>query len=100
MSATGNSKLLQIDTGILNLQNACVVIVKTEWNADIIDSLEEGCKKILIEAGLQNILTITVPGAFEIPFGIKSYWDATTADDRPQAFIGLGCVIRGDTPHF
>jgi 6,7-dimethyl-8-ribityllumazine synthase len=100
MSATGNSKLLQIDTGILNLQDACVVIVKTEWNADIVDSLEDGCKKILGTAGLKNILTITVPGAFEIPYGIKSYWDAVNTDDRPKAFIGLGCVIRGDTPHF
>jgi len=45
MSSTGNSKLLQIDAGILNLQNACVVIVKTEWNADIVDALEIGCKK-------------------------------------------------------
>ncbi|MBS1600085.1 MAG: 6,7-dimethyl-8-ribityllumazine synthase [Bacteroidetes bacterium] len=98
--STGNSKLLQIDTGILNLQDACVVIVKTEWNADIIDALEDGCKKILIEAGLKKIKTISVPGAFEIPFGIKSYWDLTNANDRPQAFIALGCVIRGDTPHF
>ena len=46
MASTGNSKLLQIDTGILNLQNACVVIVKTEWNAAIVDALEEGCKKV------------------------------------------------------
>ncbi len=100
MSATGNSKLLNIDTGILNLQNACVVIVKTEWNADVVDILEDGCKKILMQAGISNIITLTVPGAFEIPFGIKSYWDETNADDRPKAFIGLGCVIRGDTPHF
>lgn len=100
MSATGNSKLLKIDTGILNLQDACVVIVKTEWNADIIDELEDGCRKKLIEAGLEKIITISVPGAFEIPFGIKSYWDSVNADDRPKVFIGLGCVIRGDTPHF
>jgi len=100
MSSTGNSKLLQIDAGILNLQNACVVIVKTEWNADIVDALEIGCKKILGKGGLKNIQTITVPGAFEIPFCIKSYWDANNTDDRPQAFIALGCVIRGDTPHF
>jgi len=100
MSATGNSKLLEIDTGILNLQNACVVIVKTEWNADIIDALEDGCRTKLVETGLEKIVTVTVPGAFEIPFGIKSYWDSVNADDRPKVFIGLGCVIRGDTPHF
>jgi len=98
--STGNSKLLQIDTGILNLQDACVIIVKTEWNEDIIDAMEDGCRKVLVENGLQKIITISVPGAFEIPFGIKSYWDALNVSDRPKAFIGLGCVIRGDTPHF
>ena len=42
-----------------------------------------------------------VPGAFEIPFGIKSYWETFKyLDDRPSAFIALGCVLRGDTPHF
>jgi 6,7-dimethyl-8-ribityllumazine synthase len=100
MAATGNNKLLEVDTGILNLQNACVVIVKTEWNAHIVDVLEDGCKKVLRESGLKNIRTITVPGAFEIPFAIKAHWDANNADDRPQAFIALGCVLRGDTPHF
>jgi 6,7-dimethyl-8-ribityllumazine synthase len=50
---------------------------------------------------MENIKTITVPGAFEIPFGIKSYWDAKKYwDDRPHVFIALGCVLRGDTPHF
>ena len=45
--------------------------------------------------------TITVPGAFEIPFAIKSYWDAHKyKDDKPCAFIALGCVLKGDTPHF
>jgi 6,7-dimethyl-8-ribityllumazine synthase len=42
-----------------------------------------------------------VPGAFEIPFSIRAYWDAHKyKDDRPRAFIALGCVLRGDTPHF
>jgi 6,7-dimethyl-8-ribityllumazine synthase len=44
---------------------------------------------------------ITVPGALEIPFGIKAYWEVHKyKDDRPKAFIALGCVLRGDTPHF
>jgi len=100
MAEVSNSKLLQLDAGILNT-NACVVIVRTEWNAAIVDELEKGCLHIFKREGLNDIRVITVPGAFEIPFGIKSYWDANKyKDDRPLAFIALGCVLRGDTPHF
>lgn len=100
MAEVSNSTLLRIDTGIPN-KNACIVIVRTEWNAAIVDRLEEGCKKILASNGVQNLKTLTVPGAFEIPFGIKRYWDLNKyKDDRPLAFIALGCVLRGDTPHF
>lgn len=100
MAEVSNSRLLQIDAGILNT-NACVVIVRTDWNAAIVDELEKGCMKVLQEQGVKDIRVITVPGAFEIPFGIKSYWDGHKyKDDRPMAFIALGCVLRGDTPHF
>jgi 6,7-dimethyl-8-ribityllumazine synthase len=100
MAEITNSKLLQTDTGILNT-NACIVIVRTEWNATVVDELEKGCLNVLRREGITNIHIITVPGAFEIPFGIKAYWDANKyKDDRPSAFIALGCVLRGDTPHF
>ena len=86
--------------GIRIPKDACVVIVRTEWNAATVDKLEEGCKKILLDNNVQNS-SITVPGAFEIPYAIKSYWDAHKyKDDKPCIFITLGCVLRGDTPHF
>ncbi len=100
MAEVSNSKLLDINTGILN-EDACVVMIRTEWNSDIVDELESGCRKKLVELGVKKIGILTVPGAVEIPFGIKSYWDAKKyQDERPCAFIALGCVIRGDTPHF
>lgn len=87
--------------GVLDVQNACIVIVRTEWNAAIVDELEKGCVSALKDAGVKRWKVITVPGAFEIPFGIRAYWDAYKyKDDRPCAFITLGCVLRGDTPHF
>ena len=99
MADSSNSKLFDNNTGILP-KDACVVIVRTEWNAAIVDKLEEGAKKILEQQGIK-IQLIMVPGAVEIPFGIKSYWEATRYwDYRPHAFIALGCVLRGDTPHF
>ena len=87
-------------TGILIPTDACVVIVRTEWNAATVDKLEEGCREILLANNVQH-MSITVPGAFEIPFAVKSYWEAHKyKDDKPCAFITLGCVLRGDTPHF
>lgn len=95
MASIGNAKL--IEDAVKDLPNgAVVVIVKTEWNAHIIDKLELGCKKIL-EANGVNSITVTVPGAVEIPFAINAYAkSANTAD----AFVALACVIKGDTPHF
>ena len=89
------------ESGIPESGDACVVIVKTEWNEDIVNKLESGCRKTLLKHKLKDIRVITVPGAFEIPFAIRNYWDAHKyKDDRPNAFIALGCVIRGGTPHF
>ncbi len=100
MAEISNSKLFDNTTGILS-KDACVVIVRTEWNAAITDKLEEGCRKVLAAHGVEKIKVITVPGAFEISFGIKSYWDTTKYwDNRPHVFIALGCVLRGGTPHF
>ncbi|HTI09749.1 MAG TPA: 6,7-dimethyl-8-ribityllumazine synthase [Puia sp.] len=101
MAEISNSNLLQNNTGILNGQDACVVIVRTEWNAAIVDALESGCLAALEQAGVKTWKVINVPGAFEIPFAIKAYWELHKyKDDRPRAFIALGCVLRGDTPHF
>lgn len=100
MAATGNTSLLDIDAGILP-KDACVVIVRTEWNAPVVDELEKGCRRMLEQCGFQSVQTLTVPGAFEIAFAIRNFWDVHKyRDDRPSAFIALGCVIRGDTPHF
>ena len=99
MAEISNSNLYEINAGILP-KDAFVIIVKTEWNAHIVDKLEEGCIRILKEYGIMHE-TVTVPGVFEIPFGVKNCWDSQKyRDERPSAFITLGCVIRGDTPHF
>ena len=99
MADVTNSKLLNTTAGILN-KNACIVLVKTEWNAAVVDELEKGCAQQLKKSGVKKIITITVPGAVEIPFAIKNYWENTDKKKRPHAFIALGCVIKGDTPHF
>jgi 6,7-dimethyl-8-ribityllumazine synthase len=94
-----NKSNLRNKTGILP-KDACVVVVKTEWNAAIVDELEKGCIGKLKELGAKKIISLIVPGAVEIPFAIKSYWERQKKKKRADAFIALGCVIRGGTPHF
>lgn len=93
MSSSGKSKI-----STPKIRKASIVVVRTEWNGTIVDELFAGCKKILDQKKI-NFYDLIVPGAFEIPFAIKKYWDVSKKL-RPDAFIALGCVIRGDTPHF
>lgn len=99
MAANGNKTLTQNNTGILK-KDACIVLVKTEWNSFITDQLERGSIATLEKQGAGRIIVLTVPGAVEIPFAIKQYWELAEKKDKPDAFIALGCVIQGDTPHF
>jgi 6,7-dimethyl-8-ribityllumazine synthase len=85
-----------LNTNNLQVNNAQVVIVYTSWNSHIITPLLEGCVSTLQK--FDNIKTqlIEVPGCVEIPFAIKQHSRSHIAD----AYIALGCVIKGDTPHF
>jgi 6,7-dimethyl-8-ribityllumazine synthase len=96
MADIANSKLFQPIEGIHNLKDALVVLVKTEWNSDIVDELERGCVTVFKQFGI-TYKTLVVPGAVEIPFAIQQCWSNNNA---PAAFIALGCVVRGGTPHF
>lgn len=91
-----NSKLLQEIEGIRKVKDALVVLIKTEWNSSIVDELEKGCVEVFNQYGV-HYRTYTVPGAVEIPFAIQQCW---ANNNTPSAFIALGCVIRGGTPHF
>ena len=99
MAEVTNSKLFNTDAGIPK-KSAFIVLVKTEWNASIVDELEKGCRGKLEVYNVKKVITITVPGAFEIPFAVKRFWEKAGKKKKPDAFVALGCVIRGDTPHF
>lgn len=96
MAEVTNSKLFQAIEGIQQQKDAFIVLVKTEWNAHIVDELENGCLRVLRQYNVRSE-TIVVPGAIEIPFAVQQCWN-----NHPSvsAFVALGCVIRGGTPHF
>ena len=73
-------------------------IVVSEWNAHITGALLEGAVNTLKKHGAkeENILVQTVPGSFELTFGSAQLIKSGKVD----AVIALGCVVRGDTPHF
>ena len=96
MANVNNSNLFQDIEGIRHIKDALVFLVKTEWNADIVNELERGCLSVLQQYGI-GYKTITVPGAIEIPVAIQQCWANT---NEPAAFIALGCIIKGGTPHF
>src|SRR5688572_21110597 len=95
MADVANSKLLQLED-IRHFKDVLVVLVKTEWNAAIVDELERGAKQILSKYNIQT-KTVIVPGAVEIPFAIQQCW---ANNNSPSAFISLGTIVRGGTPHF
>jgi 6,7-dimethyl-8-ribityllumazine synthase len=94
MATRGNTAL---NEGIPEIKDAFIVIIKTEWNAHIVNELEAGAKNILQQSKI-NYNVLTVPGAVEIPFAIKNY--VVSKERVADAFVALGTVIRGDTPHF
>lgn len=76
-------------------------IVVAEWNNEITSKLLEGAVSCLIKNGVkaENILKRWVPGSFELVYGAKTMAELG-GEDSVDAVIILGCVIRGDTPHF
>ncbi len=97
MADISNSSLFSTGTGILP-KDACVVLVKTEWNERVVDELENGCHRVFEQYGITDFRTLVVPGAVEIPFTIQRCFNIS--GKKPDAFIALGCVVRGGTPHF
>jgi 6,7-dimethyl-8-ribityllumazine synthase len=81
------------------LKQASVVIVKTAWNKTIINELERGVLEVCKAHNVSVLKTLTVPGAVEIPFAVNAYHNGSKTN-KPGAYIALGCVIKGDTPHF
>jgi 6,7-dimethyl-8-ribityllumazine synthase len=75
-----------------------VAIVAARFNDFIVSSLLKGATASWLEHGgaPEDLLVARVPGAFELPVVARKL----AANGRWDAVVALGCVIRGDTPHF
>jgi 6,7-dimethyl-8-ribityllumazine synthase len=75
-----------------------VAVVAARFNADIVDELLSGCMRRLGELGIDGsrVEIHRVPGAFELPVAAKML----AQTKRFGSIVCLGCIVRGDTPHF
>jgi 6,7-dimethyl-8-ribityllumazine synthase len=76
-------------------RGARVAIVRARWNEEITLALERGA----LERATANGATVDVfevAGSFELPAAVALLADT----DRYDAVVPVGCLIRGETPHF
>ena len=73
-------------------------IIAARFNGDVTEEMLEGCRSVLEEFGVEAdaVDVYWVPGAWELPQAARRI----AASERHDALIALGCVIRGETPHF
>ena len=84
--------------GEVSARGRRVAIVAARFNDLIVASLLKGARAAWHERGgaAQDLTVVRVPGAFELPVIVRRL----AASGRYDAVVALGCVIRGDTPHF
>ncbi len=70
-----------------------ILIINANYYKKICQRLSLSAQKILKRNNIQY-KTINIPGVFEIPFTLKKFVK------KFDAFLVLGCVIKGQTPHF
>jgi 6,7-dimethyl-8-ribityllumazine synthase len=73
-------------------------IVVARFYRELTDWLIDGAKRALADCGVNadDIEVVEVPGCFELPLACRKLIE----DDRYDAVVALGVVIRGETPHF
>ncbi len=88
----------KVSSGKFTVKKMNVCVIVSQWHKDITDALLEGVFTVFekIEMDDFSMEVIDVPGSYELPLGaqwaIKKY--------SPDAVICLGCIVRGETPHF
>ena len=84
-----------------------IALVVSRYNDLVTTPLLDGARAALAEAGVADVTVVSVPGAFELPLAAQALLAASSPSGGPSgrgealdAVVLLGCVIRGETPHF
>jgi 6,7-dimethyl-8-ribityllumazine synthase len=75
-----------------------IAVIVSKFNQFVTDRLEAGALAALTSSGVAagDVTVVRVPGAFEIPLAAQH----AAESGRFDAIVCLGCLIRGETPHF
>ncbi len=78
------------------------IIITADWNPKVTYALRDGATDVLEKAGVkpENIVCLSVPGTVELVNAAAVAIDSVKNGMPTAAVIVIGCVIRGDTPHF
>ena len=80
-------------------KNRKVLLVCSPYYKKITQNLLDGAIEVLKSNSVKYKI-IDVPGALEIAPSIKIFSEKLSQNDFFDAFIALGCIIRGETYHF
>ncbi len=91
-------KMKQMIEGALRADGLRFAIVASRWNDLIVSRLVGGAQEALRRLGANenHIVTVRVPGSFEIPLVAKKL----ALSGKYDAIICVGAIIRGETPHY
>ena len=73
-----------------------VLIIRAPYYKDVVDGLLTGAARILTEAGATHDV-LDIAGAYELPQAIRLAVRGTHGFD---AYVALGCIVRGETDHY
>ena len=82
--------------GAVDGRGLVVAVIHTRWNPEIVDRLVDGSRRALADIGVDQIESVEVAGAFELPFAAR----VIAGSGRVDAIVALGAVVRGETTHY
>lgn len=88
----------QIVSAKLDASGRRFALVVARWNDFIVSKLVEGATDAIVRHGgdPDAITIVYVPGSFEIPLAVQKLARA----GKHHAIVAIGCILRGETPHF
>ena len=72
-----------------------IAVICSSYHQDIVRIMEDDAKKMLHELGASNILTLSVPGAFELPLACLDL----IRRKKVHGIVALGIIVQGETHH-